>query len=255
MLTALNEKGEIVISYINGNKKEHYFCPNPKCNKKLIFKNGLIYISHFAHFSHSDCENNEEHDSEEHRFLKLAVYNTFKNIMPDLKFEKWVNNNRADLLSETNKIVFECQFSNMNYEKIKERTENWENNGYTVIWILHKKYFKEHTDYDYFNKGQKILKLNSMMIYLYNKYKKLFYVLPLVDKNSLNYFIGNFKVNLIKATIGPYSKIIRFNKYKTKESGRRFIYKHYYSKGIKYENNIGMNENFKIEELLKENDN
>lgn len=257
MLKAIDENGNNVL-YLNGKKNEMYYCPNPNCREKLIFKKGLIRIPHFSHYHKTLCGINEERDTETHDFLKLLTYNFFNSYLEDLEYEIWKNNNRADLLSEKHKIILECQCSIMKLEDVKKRIINWQKNGYKVIWIFHENFFKKFDDCDNVNKDEipdknfifnkyEYIKVNSMLLYINSYFKDLYYIKNRknIDKGKLTYYSSSSNPILFSVELLSFKKIIKFNKYKRKDSGKRFIYKEYKNKKRIIENEI------KIEDIIE----
>lgn len=49
----------------------------------------------------------------------------------------------ADVADQTNKVIFEIQYSPMSLEEAKERCADYESIGYRLIWILHDQTFNQ----------------------------------------------------------------------------------------------------------------
>jgi hypothetical protein len=78
--------------------------------------------------------------------MKEKIFKIIKEQHPALSIELEKNlipNRRADIVLQGKKtVVVECQVSPMTIREIKERTEDYNNMGYHVLWIYHLKRLK-----------------------------------------------------------------------------------------------------------------
>ena len=119
------------MQYANVNGERREASPNakgecPLCGSEVISKCGNIKIHHWAHVSGSECELGKEPESKEHR--------VFKEQFPEWCREVVHGSRRADVL--VGRFVVEYQKSNISFEDMLERTEDWNTLGYKVFWIL-----------------------------------------------------------------------------------------------------------------------
>lgn len=142
MLRALTQNNESVYAW-EGRKGVPYYCPH--CESSLIFKEGLVKIKHFAHKTKTSCPYSEN-ESKEHLLMKERIYKMIKAQHPVLSIELEKNlipNRRADIVLRGKRtVVVECQVSPLTLREIKERTEDYNQLGYHVLWIYHLKRLK-----------------------------------------------------------------------------------------------------------------
>lgn len=146
MYVALNAKNQHVTAEQAEKEKENnqtFFCPG--CRKPVFLKNGKLIQAHFAHYTQNNCSIFSEGETEEHLSGKKLLYNWFKMqdipcqleaYLPDLK-------QRPDLLiwaATQRPIAIEFQCSSLSTERMIERTEGYQKNGYEVIWIAGSKF-------------------------------------------------------------------------------------------------------------------
>lgn len=136
MLTAIDENGQVV-NLLEIEVKEltgKYFCPS--CKSELFIKNGEIKMPHFAHKSLKACDLWLENESEQHLGLKKALYQWFKKT-DKVEIEAYIPEfkQRPDLLVN-DKIAIEIQCSHLSMKRLKERTENYQVHGFTVLWLM-----------------------------------------------------------------------------------------------------------------------
>ncbi|MDN6224328.1 MAG: competence protein CoiA, partial [Lactococcus lactis] len=136
MLTAIDENGQVV-NLLEIEVKEltgKYFCPS--CKSELFIKNGEIKMTHFAHKSLKACDLWLENESEQHLGLKKALYQWFKKT-DKVEIEAYIPEfkQRPDLLVN-DKIAIEIQCSHLSTKRLKERTENYQVHGFTVLWLM-----------------------------------------------------------------------------------------------------------------------
>lgn len=123
----------------------------PICGEKLIYKNGLVRIPHFAHEKDSECKYTFfENETKEHYLSKIFMYKKLKNISSilNLKLEHYIpeTKQRPDLYFEFQglKYVIECQCSPITLREIKERKDLYKLNNIIDIWIFGTEKFKDN---------------------------------------------------------------------------------------------------------------
>lgn len=148
MFVALNAKNQHVTAEQaekekGKEKSQTFFCPG--CRTAVFLKKGKLIQAHFAHYTQNNCSVFSEGETEEHLSGKKLLYNWFEmqNIpcqleayLPELK-------QRPDLLiwpTSQRPIAIEFQCSSLSIEKMIERTEGYQKNGYEVIWIAGSKF-------------------------------------------------------------------------------------------------------------------
>ncbi|RZI48934.1 competence protein CoiA [Lactococcus kimchii] len=138
MLTAFDENKKLINLLENRPEslKGKYFCP--ACRSELSLKNGAIKTPHFAHKSLQACDLALENESAQHLGLKKELYEWFKQD-EKVEIERYLPalNQRPDLLVN-DKIAIEIQCSYLSLKRLKERSENYRQHGYRVLWLMGK---------------------------------------------------------------------------------------------------------------------
>lgn len=106
------------------------------CNQSVRLRFGQIYQAHFAHVRLKNCLFTSENEGDEHLGLKSELYHALskkhdvsvETVLPKL-------NQIADLLINQT-LAIEIQCSSLSQKRLKERTKNYQNNHYTVLWLL-----------------------------------------------------------------------------------------------------------------------
>lgn len=245
-MTANTENGRVIALELNRfdhHKKAWYFCPY--CRSELVLKAGDVKIHHFAHKVKSDCIMNGE--SQKHLEGKAFIYNLNDTLA---EFEKRVGNRIGDVV--LGNTVIEIQNSNISVDEIKDRFKDWNESGYSMMWILtdnqidvnnpitkikgwHQELFNIYGClYVYSNGGlYKIIKIQNEFCC-----NKLNHFEPINDKKS-NYKIKKFKVSSLIELSDKINEINSFcnlkNKNKLYMLSRREYYKNLKS-DIKHKN-------------------
>lgn len=142
MLVALNETENIVNllelnpTYLADLARQFLRCP--ACKSQVRLKNGRIKTPHFAHVSLATCQYYSENESLQYLTLKKRLYHWFKqteqveieHFLPDLQ-------QTPDLLVNKT-LAIEIQCSHLSIQRLRERTEMYRANGYTVLWLMGK---------------------------------------------------------------------------------------------------------------------
>ena len=140
MLKAIDEYGNRLYSFDLGERPEQLLmCP--ECGSQVIFKKGTLKIAHFAHKPNSDCYYGTG-ESEAHMLMKKNFYEKLKRKHPALDVvieDGTFNRRRADLSirGKAKNVVVEFQASKITTEEIIERTMDYNNQGFYVLWIFH----------------------------------------------------------------------------------------------------------------------
>lgn len=110
--------------------KENIICPF--CKENVIFVCGAQKITHFRHFTKSECS--PEPETEEHIKMKQFFIDNLKlnkdSIEVNLGFA------RPDVFIKERNLAIEVQHSAISEEKFLERTTNYTNNGIYVLWVF-----------------------------------------------------------------------------------------------------------------------
>lgn len=109
-----------------------YTCP--ECHAEVILKAGRVMAMHFAHHPGSACHYGEG-ESERHLRMKAAVEKLWANVELEVVVLPY---RRADAIVTTPKggrFVVECQASPITTDEMLERTGDYNDAGYPVMWI------------------------------------------------------------------------------------------------------------------------
>lgn len=146
MLVAFNSKGEIVAmneewsreSLMKIRNRETFYCPS--CKEIVLLKIGNHRIPHFAHLKKMECDSFSEGESPYHKEGKVKLCEWLKGQGYSPQLEPYFVNikQRPDVFVsfENLKYTIEFQCSKVDFNKFKERTDNYIRNGYKPIWIL-----------------------------------------------------------------------------------------------------------------------
>lgn len=132
-LVALNEENRLVLAK-EASKGKDYFCP--ECRKAVRLRAGPSRRPHFFHkFPRKKCRQFKK--SWNHLKLQLHILNllpkgeaTLEKPFPEIK-------RVADVIWETQGIVFEVQCSPIDLSECQERIADYQSLGLTTVWILH----------------------------------------------------------------------------------------------------------------------
>ncbi|GAA3021964.1 competence protein CoiA [Tetragenococcus solitarius] len=114
-------------------KKTSLFCPS--CHEAVFFKQGKVKLSHFAHFSHTQCMSFSEGETCEHLACKDFLVSWSQEGQLEAYLPKLQQ--RPDILYKN--IAIEVQCSSLPVERYVERTQNYLDNGYLPWWLFGKK--------------------------------------------------------------------------------------------------------------------
>ena len=130
MLFAL-DKDNKKVHIDNTIRGEDYFCPC--CGSKMVLKMGDIRIHHFAHPSDSICRDTWHYDMTEWHY---EWQNRFPMEYQEIVKTKDGQKHRADVLIESEKVVFEFQHSPLSPDEFEDRNSFYNSLGYKVIWVF-----------------------------------------------------------------------------------------------------------------------
>jgi competence protein CoiA len=146
LLTALKDDGSLIclaelqnFKYLQAlRQKGEFYCPG--CKEKMILKIGTKKISHFAHYRGSSCSEQFERESEYHLLGKQKLYLWLKEkgLQPELEaFDQQIRQ-RPDIrfTYENIRYALEFQCSTIPDEVFFKRTQCYQQNDYTPLWIL-----------------------------------------------------------------------------------------------------------------------
>lgn len=154
-------QGSSLLSAHDAEKGIDYICP--ECLGSVRCKRGGKKTAHFYHRrSASLCR--QQSKSRAHLQIQLHL----KSLIPDAELESKVQHRIADVLWQEHNIIFEIQYSPIRCEEVQQRCQDYQNNGYTVIWILHDKEFNQKKlspAEDYLRKENIAFFTNGYLIY------------------------------------------------------------------------------------------
>ena len=146
ILSAVTTDGEIIIpaqypkTFLNDLRvNTTFFCL--QCSEKVILKNGMIKIPHFAHISNISCTQTfSEGESEDHLKGKLHLFEFLQKYSLPVHLEAYLPflQQRPDLYvqSESDPLAIEFQCSQIPAKMIERRTEGYITKQITPLWIL-----------------------------------------------------------------------------------------------------------------------
>lgn len=220
-MTANTKNGRVValdLNRFNDKREDYYFCPF--CKSELVLKAGDVKIHHFAHKVKSDCIMHGE--SQKHLEGKTFFYNLDDT---PAEFEKRVENRIGDVV--LGKTVIEIQNSNISVEEIRDRFNDWNKAGYSMMWILTdnqidinniklKGWHEELLDIYgclYVYLAGSLYKINRTKIYYRFQYIKINYFKP-IRGERLGYGITKFKRSLLNQLVDKIDEINYKNNFK-----------------------------------------
>lgn len=151
MQRALNKFKKSIYAWNNLSEYETKGATCPHCETAVRYRNGDTNKAHFAHESLNNCPYSGASESKEHIGMKRNLSNFLKKKYPDLNIElekTLVPNRRADMVihDEKQTFVVEFQASSIKVDEMVQRTKDYNNLGYPVLWIFHINMFS-HNDF------------------------------------------------------------------------------------------------------------
>lgn len=134
MLIALDKDGKRLNLLESLPEPGKFYCP--ACKGEVILKKGRIVRPHFAHRSLAACDSWSENESEQHLALKERLYDWFSE---EVELEKYLPELKQtpDLLVKGH-LAIEIQCSSLPIDRLRERTQTYQEQGYAVLWLLGK---------------------------------------------------------------------------------------------------------------------
>lgn len=168
--------GETIYAWRVDNREADYRCP--VCQKPVRLKKGYKRIPHFAHVSNQECSYGEG-ISEDHLIVQKEITDILLNNDIPCKIEyRGFKNRRADVFAEYQgrKIVFEIQHSRIEPHEILGRTQDYNRNDCSVIWVMTPDYFAKfaglyETSKVRFSSWQAYLLVLYGVVYVWNNNK------------------------------------------------------------------------------------
>lgn len=223
MMCSYNKK-KLLVNALDSNKEEGPFFCN-FCSTETILKKGLYKRHHFSHKNIVYCEKNNE--SIEHYNAKYDIFKKLKILHPEKVYVEYnkMQGIVSDVYVDTLKpFAFEIQISNIDEQKIKERTIKYQDNKCEVYWIFLENKLKIKK---VFNKNYKyIIHLNQMQ-----KYASEYYRPPEKDSHKGRIYLFNKKTKELKEMwVGfygykGYHKDLRNGKIRKQIINQREIFK------------------------------
>ena len=139
---AFNQTKDAWLSLKKGYRLECLECHSPLVPKGY---DGGIHQYHFAHLSDEDdvacslrVNSTEDHKGTGllkglHRFIQMIVYQTLEDNGAEVEYK--IGDRHADVCLPSENLVFEVQTSPQKDVDEHERTADYQNLGYTTIWI------------------------------------------------------------------------------------------------------------------------
>lgn len=153
MLIAQNGQGDLVNLLEDVPQRQEFFCP--ACHQSVRLKNGKVMRPHFAHVNLKSCAFFQENESDEHLTLKAELFASLsKNTVVEVEKILSDSGQIADLFVGE-KLVLEVQCSRLSEARLRERTNNYHQAGYQVLWLLGEKLWL----------GKKISRLQKQFLY------------------------------------------------------------------------------------------
>lgn len=120
-------------------RKKDYLCP--ECRGEVRVKGGDIRQSHFFHLKSTKSCKLSQKGLIHLRIQKFICYLFDEEAEMEKTFP--TIGRIADVACPISKKIYEIQYSPITLEEAKQRCEDYESLGYTIIWILHDHTFKQ----------------------------------------------------------------------------------------------------------------
>jgi competence protein CoiA len=137
-LCALNSSNEIIFAF-QAIKQTDYRCL--ECHAPVRLREGMFRQPHFYHKNSGVCCR-QNGKSLTHPQLQLYIQSLLpKECALEVPFPSIQR--VADVVWAKERLVFEIQCSPISRTEVLERTEDYRNAGYEVVWILHERQFNK----------------------------------------------------------------------------------------------------------------
>ena len=142
-------KKTLGVDVIDNPKKYKWSCPHCKGKlshtKEHIRRGRFQVVEHFRH--KNECPYPTERDTLTHLQMKRWVFDSFKNIYPNIQMEQRIGNHITDVAireeieikdgTRWNDFAIECQASPITTVEIMNRMYEYTNHNFYTLWILH----------------------------------------------------------------------------------------------------------------------
>ncbi len=123
-----------LVHAMHAKKNCNYLCI--ECQTRVRLRGGTHRQLHFYHLDFNRiCTLHQK------SMIHLQLQNHLLHLLPEneccLEFRFPTINRIADVAWLTKKIIFEIQYSPISAQEIQKRNEDYQSQGWTVIWILH----------------------------------------------------------------------------------------------------------------------
>jgi competence protein CoiA len=119
-------------------KHQDYFCV--ECQGIIRLRGGLHRQKHFYHLK-PDFSCRLSGKSMAHLQIQCFLQNHFPDCHLEIKFPEI--NRIADVVWDSQKLIFEIQCSGISAEEVKQRNCDYKRMGYQVVWILHDNFYNQ----------------------------------------------------------------------------------------------------------------
>lgn len=125
-----------LISALEADKGKNYLCP--QCVAPVRVRQGDYRQSHFFHLSqNSRCRQSQK--GEVHLTIQKMIHHMFPGSVMEKPYPEI--GRIADVADEEGKVIYEIQYSPISLREAKERSQDYESLGYSVVWLLHQETF------------------------------------------------------------------------------------------------------------------
>ncbi len=136
-LFALDHQGKPILASA-AEKKRDYICP--ECSLHLRVRSGVHRQPHYYHIQPNiNCS--QHNKGMQHLQVQWQLYSLLPNSFLEVRFP--AINRIADLVWESEKVVFEVQCSPISLQEVQARNAAYGSLGYAVIWILHENRYNQ----------------------------------------------------------------------------------------------------------------
>lgn len=157
MLVARNAQGVLINLLDKIPEKGEFICP--ACAEPVRLRCGKVMRPHFAHISLKNCHFFQENESQEHLSLKAELYQSLSKCQ-EIQVEKYLPElgQIADLFVGE-RLALEVQCSILSNDRLKVRSQAYQEAGLHVLWLLGKKLWLGkrltalHRDFLYFSQN------------------------------------------------------------------------------------------------------
>lgn len=129
---AFNTQGTL-LHVSQANRQAVYLCP--ECHREVRLRGGSLRRLHFYHPDATNCHLHGKSLTHLHIQYALQKMLTPETIFLEHRFPKI--GRIADVVWPSKKLIFEIQVSPISREEVLSRNQDYRQEGYQVIWVLH----------------------------------------------------------------------------------------------------------------------